>query len=268
MTEPRCFRWHLLVLAIASTISSVIVPSESFVAPTQLSSRNSFSHLRSNVAAEFVSQPTEDHDPLATKSENKKKIKGSKRLSRPERKALERQRKQKKKSGKQSKRSYKLNSEGISNLDERSTAEDVMRAIKRAQNTHDKNDIRAITDFLLGRDKGFAYGYRGSLLSRVVVAALHLEDHESARKALDTRKRDHQSTIDPMESAAVIRGLLRVHNVTQAMKVLDEELSLPEEVSFGIAHDAIAVVVVLLMPCLRFLNHLVTFARASTEVNN
>lgn len=35
----------------------------------------------------------------------------------------------------------------------------------------------------------------------------------------------------PMESAAIIRGLLRVHNSTDALEVLHDELSLPLEVS-------------------------------------
>ena len=35
----------------------------------------------------------------------------------------------------------------------------------------------------------------------------------------------------PMESAAIIRGLLRVHNATDALEMLNDELSLPLEVS-------------------------------------
>jgi hypothetical protein len=37
----------------------------------------------------------------------------------------------------------------------------------------------------------------------------------------------------PMESAAIIRGLLRVRNATDALEVLHDELSLPLEVSRG-----------------------------------
>ena len=225
--------------AIVITISSsrFIVPSESYVSPTRHPHESSsLVRLASNVASGFLSPSSDYQDPSPSKNDRKSGER-SKRLSRPERKALERQRKQniptaggKKRA---SKSSYQSN--GVSNLNENSTAEDVMRAIKRAQNPHGKNDIRAITDFLLECDEGFAYGYRGSLLSRVAVAAMHVGDHVSARKALDTRTSDHKSTIDPMESAAIIRGLLRIHNVTQAMEVLDDELSIPIEVSFFVA---------------------------------
>ena len=40
----------------------------------------------------------------------------------------------------------------------------------------------------------------------------------------------------PMESAAIIRGLLRVKNATDAMEILHDELSLPLEV--GTKNDA------------------------------
>ena len=63
------------------------------------------------------------------------------------------------------------------------------------------------------------------------MAALHFEDHEVARKAIEARKREHRPSMKPMESAAIIRGLLRVHNVTDALAILDDELSLPSQVS-------------------------------------
>lgn len=77
-------------------------------------------------------------------------------------------------------------------------------------------------------DASFAYGYKGSLLARLAVAALHVNNHELARKAITVRRKDYGSTMMPMESAAIIRGLLRVHNVTDALAMLDEELSLPK----------------------------------------
>jgi hypothetical protein len=171
--------------------------------------------------------------------------KSSKKLSRPERKALERENKARRSSKHrkhnfsdrsdtlQGKRApgegrYDLHSNSISNLNKESTADDVVKAIKRAQNLHDSHDIRAIERFLLEEaPSGFAYGYFGSLLSRLAVAALHMDEQKLALKALVERRLYYKASILPMESAAIIRGLLRVHNVTDAFQVLDEELALP-----------------------------------------
>lgn len=123
---------------------------------------------------------------------------------------------------------YPLHSKHISGLTIHSTANDVLIAIKRAQNLHDVHDIRNIQRFLLEQvDESFAFGYRGSILARLAVAALHLHQHAVARQALDIRKVYHADTILPMESSAIIRGLLRVHNVSDALLILEEELSLP-----------------------------------------
>lgn len=168
------------------------------------------------------------------------------RLSRPERKALERARKQSRKNTNhrkhdfavranvlKSKRApgegrYDLHSTAVSSLTKNSTADDVLKAIKRAQNLHDVHDVRAIERFLLEEvDVGFAYGYRGSLLARLAVAALHMNNHPLARKAIDERRVSHRPAMLPMESAAIVRGLLRVHNVTDALSILDDELALP-----------------------------------------
>ena len=170
------------------------------------------------------------------------------KLSRPERKARERQRKQDQKQnrrrkhnyadrqatsqtqGKTDKDSLSLNSNAISKLTPQSTADDVVRAIKRAQNLHDHHDIGVVARFLIEEtDPSFAYGYRGSLLSRLAVAALHMNSHALARKAIDARLEQHSESIMPMESAAIIRGLLRVHNVTDALFVLARELPMPRE---------------------------------------
>ena len=171
---------------------------------------------------------------------------GKARLSRPERKALEREKKRRKSrrkhnfkerekdliASKKGEGRYSLHSQRISKLTAESSADDVVRAIKRAQNLHDVHDIRNIERFLLEEvDETFAYGYRGSLLARLAVAALHMSNHELARKAIDARRIQHKSSMLPLESAAIIRGLLRVHNVTDALYVLDTELSLPDEVS-------------------------------------
>ena len=63
------------------------------------------------------------------------------------------------------------------------------------------------------------------------MAALHLSNHELARKAIEERRLNHRSAMLPMESSGIIRGMLRVHNVTDAISMLNDELSLPFEVS-------------------------------------
>jgi hypothetical protein len=154
------------------------------------------------------------------------------KLSRPERKALERQKKQRQQQPiKKQNPKYNLHSTAVSKLTTDSTADDVLRAIKRAQNLHDHHDLRVIADFLIDEcGVGFAYGYRGSLLSRLAVAALHFGNHQVARRAIDIRRTEYRPSMLPMESAAIIRGLLRVHNVTDAFEVFHDELSLPLEV--------------------------------------
>ena len=125
---------------------------------------------------------------------------------------------------------YRLHSTAISKLTATSTAEDVVKAIKRAQNLHDVHDIKNIENFLLEEcDETFAYGYRGSLLARLAVAAMHMNNNDLARKAIEVRRTVHRSSMLPLESAAIIRGLLRMHNVSDAIDILDDELSLPLE---------------------------------------
>lgn len=107
----------------------------------------------------------------------------------------------------------------------------MFRAIKRAQKLHDHHDLNVIADFLLKEcHVGFAYGYRGSLLSRLAVAALRWENHVVARRAITERRLEYRASMLPMESAAILRGLLRTHNVTDALEILEDELSLPLEV--------------------------------------
>lgn len=182
-----------------------------------------------------------------------------KRLSRPERKALERERKAKQNNNGNEKVKFKsrngrrghnfsannpkliqkddknesrygLHSTIITELTSKSTTEEVMRAIKRAQNLHDVHDIRNIERFLLEEvDATFAYGYRGSLLARLAVAALHMSNTDLARKAIKVRRLEHRPSMLPLESAAIVRGLLRVHCVDDALTILEDELSLPLE---------------------------------------
>lgn len=194
--------------------------------------------LNVNIASQLVLEEAE------------RQRKRKQQLTRPERKALERERKRNRSNVNHRRHNFKdrahvlnsrraphegrydLHSTAVSTLSKDSTADDVLKAIKRAQNLHDVHDIRAIERFLLEEvDHSFAYGYRGSLLARLAVAALHMENHRLARKAIKERKLNHRSSMMPMESAAILRGLLRVHNVTDAFEVLDDELSLPLAVS-------------------------------------
>ncbi len=76
-------------------------------------------------------------------------------------------------------------------------------------------------------DVSFAYGYRGSLLSRLAVASLHVNNHGIAERCITERRISHRSSMLALESAAIIRGLIRCHYVKEAWEVLEDELSLP-----------------------------------------
>jgi GTP-binding protein len=204
--------------------------------------------LRVNVAAALVRRSNRTDAPQSASDADTGGALDKDRMSRPERKALERQKKSaRRKNANHRKHNYserkadelarmvsdgegryELHSTGVAALNGTSTPDDVMRAIKRAQNLHDDHDLLSIGRFLFEQtDASFAYGYRGSILSRLAVAALHANNHELARKAIDERQREHRLSMLPMESAALIRGLLRVHNVTDALRILDDELALP-----------------------------------------
>mmetsp|Transcript_3806 Transcript_3806/g.6352 ORF Transcript_3806/g.6352 Transcript_3806/m.6352 type:complete len:726 (-) Transcript_3806:100-2277(-) len=125
---------------------------------------------------------------------------------------------------------HQLHSQRVSKLDEKTTADDVVKAIKRAQNLHDEHDVVEIAHFLLEEvDQSFAYGYRGSLLSRLAVASLHLQNYDIAKRCIIERRISHRSSMLPLESAAIVRGLLRCHRTEEAWEVLEDELSLPLE---------------------------------------
>lgn len=241
----------LLTVAISACGSSAFLPLFETFLPTD-SIRTSLSSLNLNAVTEtsLNSRSDDSSDGRDNNKERKKKM----LLSRPERKARERANKaaataaaKRRKhnyaarkdtlTARPSNGQYNLHSNAVSRLaPEHSTADDVVRAIKRAQNLHDAHDLRAIENFLLEQtDERFAYGYRGSLLSRLAVAALHVGSHRLARKAMEERRLHHRSSILPMESAALVRGLLRVHNVTDAIFVLEDELPLPgdEEVALN-----------------------------------
>ena len=158
---------------------------------------------------------------------------------------------------------HRLNSNRIGKLDDTTTADDVVRAIKRAQNLHDIHDMNEIAKFLLEdvgeficfgfvgllpscpfvrpscshivftaviqTDVSYAYGYRGSLLSRLAVACLHADCPEIALRCMAERRTHHRSSMLPLESAAIIRGLLRCHLLEDAWFILEDELSMPPD---------------------------------------
>ena len=212
----------------------LIADGSSLIAPSPFGSSQRHSTMTRNVVATSFIQSSDggaDDNKGAAKQQ----------LSRPEKKALERAKKLRKKNGKKPKKTpqYKLHSQKISSLSkDTSTADDVLQAIKRAQNLHNANDLRVIENFLLHEvDESFAFGYLGSLLSRLAVAAMHMDNHELARNALERRRTEFRPSMLPMESAAIIRGLLRMHNVTDALEVLNDELCLPLEVCHVIAES-------------------------------
>ena len=243
------------LLAVSLTRTNAFISPQSPSTSSLISSGSgtSTTELKVNLASELIlSELTERaNNDARQKEENNNKKKDKAKLSRPERKALERERKAQRKNSNHRRHNYgdrastleshqskgegryDLHSTAVSSLNkDTSSADDVMKAIKRAQNLHDIHDIRAIKRFLLEEvDDGFAFGYKGSLLARLAVAALHMGHHGLASQAMQERKVNHRAAMLPLESAAIIRGLLRVHNVTDAFAVLNDELSMPLEVS-------------------------------------
>ena len=58
-------------------------------------------------------------------------------------------------------------------------------------------------------DESFGFGFRGSLLARLAVAALHMSNEgaatcEIAARAIEIRKTEYKSSMLPMESSAII----------------------------------------------------------------
>jgi hypothetical protein len=125
---------------------------------------------------------------------------------------------------------YTLHSSAVSNLSKDMPIDDILRAIKRAQNLHDSHDMATIATYLIeGCEDNSFYGFRGSLLSRLAVAALHIGEQDIAFNAIETRHIYERPTIMPHESAAIVRGLMRVHQIDRAWEVLEDELRLPLE---------------------------------------
>ena len=156
------------------------------------------------------------------------------KLSRPERKALERARNQLPKKKKH------VTTTPLQLPDnawlETTTPEELLQAMKRAQNRRSVKDLYAMEQFLLDHTLD---DDAGSLWARLAVAALHLQEHTLARRAMTERRLHHRML--PMESAAMIRGLLRNGNVTEAWDVLEEELSLSDTMDMDrIVHRALS----------------------------
>mmetsp|Transcript_11642 Transcript_11642/g.17459 ORF Transcript_11642/g.17459 Transcript_11642/m.17459 type:complete len:583 (-) Transcript_11642:1095-2843(-) len=206
------------------------------VAAFSLSHRFTSHHLKSLHSTTF--SPTEELESITTTSRQPTVLFSTKKLSRPERKAIERQKKEAKLNSPPRKlvsKKFELHSNNISELTVKSTADDVIKAIKRAQSRHDVHDLNIIAKFLIEEvDESFGFGFRGSLLARLAVAALHMSNDGAATcgiasRAIKLRRTEYRSTMLPMESAAIFRGLLRIQNVTDALNVLDDELRLPME---------------------------------------
>lgn len=123
---------------------------------------------------------------------------------------------------------YTLHSSAVSHLEKDMPINDINRAIKRAQNLHDAHDLGTIAAFLMDEcDRDWGYGFRGSLLSRTAVAALHMSQVDIATCVIDTRRTFERASMQPYESAAIVRGLMRASQVEQAWEVLEDELRLP-----------------------------------------
>jgi len=102
------------------------------VAAFSLSHRFTSHHLNSLHSTTFSS--TEKLESIATSSRQPTALFSTKKLSRPERKALEREKKQAKENGAPKKlvsKKFELHSNNISELTLKSTADDVIKAIKR-----------------------------------------------------------------------------------------------------------------------------------------
>lgn len=123
---------------------------------------------------------------------------------------------------------YTLHSAGVSHLTKDMPINDILRAIKRAQNLHDYHDLATIAAFVIDEcDENWGYGFRGSLLSRLAVAAFHMDEVDIARQAIETRKVFERASMQAHESAAIVRGLMRTGNVEEGWEVLEDELRLP-----------------------------------------
>jgi hypothetical protein len=248
LSTYRCVTAAFLLLNILAVVMNNSADAWSITSKQSVSRSTARStaivRRQANVATEFLisqikaeEQAAAAGTAAASSSSLSTESKGKRKIPRSERKALERKKKanannRNKKNNNRKHNDFKLHSKAISQLSSSSNHDDVVKAIKRAQKQHDHHDFRVIANFLIDEcDIGFAYGYRGSLLARLAVAALHAENHNVARRVIEIRRLEYRASMRPMESAAIIRGLLRVHNVTDALDMIADELSLPMDVS-------------------------------------
>jgi hypothetical protein len=90
--------------------------------------------------------------------------------------------------------------------------------------------LKTIGAFLIHEcDEHWGYGFRGTLLSRLAVAALHSNDVDLALEAIQTRHIHERPSMQPFESAGIVRGLLRAGLKEEGWAVLEDELRLPLE---------------------------------------
>ena len=79
-------------------------------------------------------------------------------------------------------------------------------------------------------DSFMANGSQGSLLSRLTVAALRLNNHAIATDAISHRQNQFRNDMNPLESCAIVRTLLRAGNVVALVRVV-------VLVAVALAHD-------------------------------
>lgn len=199
-------RWLIVILGVvifvptAPEVQALLVPSALYT-NSITTARGIGSRITSSSLLETVQEGDKDVEEASDGKSPAKVVvalvpgerQETRQLSRPERKALERQKKveQQRSKNRKSKPSPESSSSSsvVSRFTDKSTADDVTRAIKRAQNNHNHHDLKAVADFLIDEcEVGFAYGYRGSLLARLAVAALHFSNHQIARRAIDIRR--------------------------------------------------------------------------------
>lgn len=152
-----------------------------------------------------------------------------KKLSRPERKRAERQKKKPAGGDGTAARRKEEGGVGAPLCPDTTTPDDVSRLIKRGHRSRSHADLEELCDFLVdGVSPSYAYGYRGSLLSRLAVACLHCSRADLSARCLAARAADHAGGAAPAESAALVRALDRAGDIEGAEFVLNDELALPQ----------------------------------------
>lgn len=69
-----------------------------------------------------------------------------------------------------------------------------------------------------------------------------MNNHDIANRCIIERRISHRSSMLPLESAAIVRGLLRCHHIDEAWEVLNDELHLPPDgwVEFDATDDNVS----------------------------